>query len=81
MADPVLTIRAYREADETAVVALWQRVFPDERPWNEPAAYIRRKLLVQRELFLVGESAGCLIATVLAGYASEDRISMGKRLG
>jgi ribosomal protein S18 acetylase RimI-like enzyme len=68
MADAALEIRPYREADEADVVALWTRVFPDSRPWNQPRAYIRRKLAVQRELFLVGACGGRVVATVLAGY-------------
>lgn len=68
MADAEIEIRAYREADEAGVVALWARVFPDPRAWNQPAAYIQRKLAVQRELFLVGTRDGRVIATVLAGY-------------
>ena len=63
-----LEVRPYCEADEADVVALWTRVFPDDRPWNQPAAYIRRKLAVQRELFLVGVLEQRVVATVLAGY-------------
>lgn len=37
-------------------------------PWNNPQRDIRRKLEVQPELFLVGHSAGRIIATVMAGY-------------
>ena len=54
MTDAELEVRPYRDSDEPAVVALWERLFPDARAWNQPAAYIRRKLAVQRELFLVG---------------------------
>jgi ribosomal protein S18 acetylase RimI-like enzyme len=63
-----LEVRAFREADEAQVVALWTRVFPENRPWNQPAAYIQRKLAVQRELFLVGVLDRDVVATVLAGY-------------
>src|SRR5262245_41342682 len=63
-----LEVRPYQEADHDAVVALWTRVFPETRPWNLPAAYIQRKLAVQRELFLVGVCGGRVVATVLAGY-------------
>jgi ribosomal protein S18 acetylase RimI-like enzyme len=68
MADLELDIRPYREADEADVVALWTRVFPDSRPWNQPHAYIQRKLAVQDDLFLVGARRGRVIATVLGGY-------------
>jgi len=63
-----LEVRPYCEADQADVVVLWTRVFPDDRPWNQPAAYIRRKLAVQRELFLVGVLEQRVVATVLAGY-------------
>ncbi len=68
MADPALEIRPYREGDEDDVAALWTHVFPETRAWNQPGAYIRRKLAVQRELFLIGTRGGRVIATVLAGY-------------
>jgi ribosomal protein S18 acetylase RimI-like enzyme len=63
-----LYIRPYRESDNAAVVSLWQEVFADDPPWNGPEAVIRRKLGVQRELFLVGELTGKVVATVLAGF-------------
>ena len=68
MTDAQLEVRAYRDTDEAAVVALWSRLFPETREWNQPAAYIRRKLAVQRELFLVGAIEARAVATVLAGY-------------
>jgi len=68
MTDAQLEVRPYRDTDEAAVVALWSRLFPDTRQWNQPAAYIRRKLAVQRELFLVGAIEARAVATVLAGY-------------
>jgi len=60
-------IRPYREADEEAVVALWEACGLT-RPWNDPRKDIARKREVQPELFLVGEAAGRLVATVMAGY-------------
>lgn len=63
-----LVIRPFREMDEGQVVALWLSVFADDPPWNAPAAVVRRKLRIQRELFLVGELDGRIVATVLAGY-------------
>jgi ribosomal protein S18 acetylase RimI-like enzyme len=63
-----LRIRSYAEADRAAVVELWREVFAGDPLLNEPEAMIRRKLAVQPELFLVGEVAGKIIATVVAGY-------------
>lgn len=62
-----LEIRAYREADEGFVVALWQDCGL-VTPWNDPVKDIERKLRIQRELFLVGFLDGRLVATVMAGY-------------
>ena len=60
-------IRSYREPDENAVVALWQTCGLT-RPWNDPRKDIARKLTVQRELFLVGECDGQVVATLMAGF-------------
>jgi ribosomal protein S18 acetylase RimI-like enzyme len=62
-----LIIRPFATADEAAVVALWQAAGLT-RPWNDPHADIARKRTVQPELFLVGELAGELIASAMAGY-------------
>lgn len=63
-----LHIRAYRAGDEAQVVRLWDTVFPDNPAWNVPADDIRRKLEVQRSLFLVGEVDGVIVGTVMAGF-------------
>ena len=52
---PAVTIRAYLEADEAEVVALWTACGL-VRPWNDPRNDIARKLAVQRDLFLVGRA-------------------------
>lgn len=62
-----MEIRPYRESDQDAVVALW-RACGLVRPWNDPAKDIRRKLGVQRDLFLVGSLDGRLVATMMVGY-------------
>ena len=68
MADESLIARPFEEEDTQAVMTLWQVESSDGPPWNEPSAVIRRKLKVQRDLFLVGELSGEVVATVLAGY-------------
>jgi ribosomal protein S18 acetylase RimI-like enzyme len=62
-----MLIRPYQHADESAVIALWETCALT-RPWNDPRKDIARKLLVQRELFLVGEKNGAVIASVMGGY-------------
>ena len=63
-----LEIRSFREADEGAVVKLWLEAFSGDPPWNEPVEVVRRKLGVQRDLFLVGEYRGRIVAAVVAGF-------------
>ncbi|MEM7020103.1 MAG: GNAT family acetyltransferase [Pseudomonadota bacterium] len=63
-----ITIRPFDEADEAAVIALWNKVFDYSAPHNDPAASIRRKLDVHRELFLVAVMDGSVIGTVMGGY-------------
>lgn len=62
-----MQIRPFRDDDEPAVVALW-RTCGLTRPWNDPHKDIARKRIVQREMFLVGELDGRVVATVMAGY-------------
>lgn len=62
-----VTVRAYRSADEQAVVSLWARC-ELTRPWNDPHEDVRRKLAVQPEMFLVAVAAGEVVGTVMAGY-------------
>ena len=51
--DGAIEIRPFAESDEPAVVALWGEVFPDPSPRNEPTRIIRRKLMMQRDLFFI----------------------------
>jgi ribosomal protein S18 acetylase RimI-like enzyme len=62
-----LEIRAFRPADEAAVIALWRRC-ELVVPWNDPHEDIRRKRAAQPDLLLVGMLDGTLVATVMAGY-------------
>ena len=64
---PKLQIRPYQESDEDAVVDLW-RDCGLVVPWNDPHKDIRRKLSVQRDMFLVGLVDDRVVAAVMAGY-------------
>ncbi|MGH3704275.1 MAG: GNAT family acetyltransferase, partial [Agromyces sp.] len=84
-----LRIRAFDVADTERVVALW-RSAGLVVPWNDPYRDIERKLAVQPELFLVGESAGTVVATAMVGYDGHrgwvnylavDADRRGERLG
>ena len=61
------TIRAFRSADETDVIALW-RECGLVRPWNDPGKDIARKMQVNPGWFLVAESNGRIVASVMVGY-------------
>ena len=62
-----MKVRAFADADEEAVVALWRRCGLT-RPWNDPHKDIARKRRVQPELFLVGEIDGAIVGSVMGGY-------------
>lgn len=62
-----MAIRSFGEADEHAVIDLWHRCGL-LRPWNDPKKDIARKLTTQRELFLVGDVDGRIVAAAMAGY-------------
>jgi len=62
-----MKIRGFVEEDTDAVIALWSRCGL-LRPWNDPRKDIALKLLVQRDLFLIGERDGRVVATAMAGY-------------
>lgn len=62
-----MKIRPFADADQTAVVALWQAC-ELTRPWNDPVKDIARKQGVQPEWFLVGVLNGAVIASAMFGY-------------
>jgi len=62
-----MLIGSFIEEDRDDVIRLWERCGL-LRPWNDPHRDIARKLLVQRELFLVGKIDGKIVGTVMAGY-------------
>ena len=63
-----LIIREFEEKDHSAVIKLWESLFKNDPPWNDPASIIKRKLAFQSELFLIGEDNRRVVATVLGGY-------------
>ena len=60
-------IRPYQDSDQDAVIALWQECGLVVAH-NDPRKDIARKLAVGRELFLVGETEGKVVASVMGGY-------------
>ena len=63
-----MKIRPYRDSDKNAVVGLWNTVFPDNPPWNEPASNIQLKSSVQPELFFVAQLGDKVVGTAMAGF-------------
>jgi ribosomal protein S18 acetylase RimI-like enzyme len=68
MHDGTIAIRTYQDSDYAAVVTLWNLVFPNDPPWNEPSELIRRKRSVQPNLFWIAQDGDEIVGTVLAGY-------------
>jgi ribosomal protein S18 acetylase RimI-like enzyme len=62
-----MKIRAYGEEDQAKLIDLWTACGLVV-PWNDPARDIGRKLLVDRDLFLVGLLEGRIVASVMGGY-------------
>jgi ribosomal protein S18 acetylase RimI-like enzyme len=62
-----MNIRKFQNTDRSALVALWNTVFPDDPAHNEPSAVIEAKLAVD-DLIFVAEHDGVLIGACMAGY-------------
>jgi ribosomal protein S18 acetylase RimI-like enzyme len=62
-----MQIRPFEDADEAAVIALWEAAGLT-RSWNDPRKDIERKRSVQREWFLVGTEDGAVMASIMIGY-------------
>jgi ribosomal protein S18 acetylase RimI-like enzyme len=62
-----MNIRKFRQSDKTSLINLWQTVFPDDPPHNEPSAVIKAKLAID-DLIFIAEIEGELIGACMAGY-------------
>ena len=63
-----MQIRPCSEHDRSAVIALWERVFPDDPPHNAPAKVFDAKLAMRDGMLFVATDAGAVIGTAMAGY-------------
>ncbi|MCP3902760.1 MAG: GNAT family acetyltransferase [Planctomycetes bacterium] len=63
-----MIIRRCEDADHDEIVALWDRVFPDPAPRNDPALNIALKRRTQPELLLVAVIDGRVAGTTMAGF-------------
>ena len=62
-----MKFRSYSSEDRDQVISLWQRVFPDDQPHNEPSRVVDEKLSVDEMLFGAGDK-GVIFGTAMAGY-------------
>jgi ribosomal protein S18 acetylase RimI-like enzyme len=60
-------IKPYHANNQLAVINLWQACHLVV-PWNDPLKDIQRKMLVDPDLFLIGQLSGQIVATVMGGY-------------
>ncbi|MEW4486960.1 GNAT family acetyltransferase [Thalassoglobus sp. JC818] len=61
-------IRNYRSTDRSAVVSLWNEVFPNSTGHNDPEASIDRKCEHDDGLFFVAQDTGEIVGTAMGGY-------------
>lgn len=61
-------IRRFQTSDGESLIALWQLVLPDARPWNDPKASLIRKLKRDDGLVFVAVRGGNIVGAVKAGY-------------
>lgn len=62
-----MKIRKYQNEDKAALISLWQTVFPDDPPHNEPSSVIDAKLNVD-DLIFIAQIEGELVGACMAGY-------------
>ena len=64
----MISIRPYSPEDEKVVIQLWEKVFPNSPPHNNPVRDIRTKRSIQPDLFLVAVQQDQLVGTAMAGF-------------
>ena len=62
-----MVIRKYQNRDKESLIALWEEVFPNAAPHNQPARVIEEKLAVD-DLIFIAEQDGKIIGACQAGY-------------
>ena len=55
-------------ADRPGVVALWNRIFPEDPPHNAPAAVFDAKLATGDGMLFIAKEGSLIIGTAMAGY-------------
>jgi ribosomal protein S18 acetylase RimI-like enzyme len=62
-----MNIRKYQDKDKNSLVALWQSVFPEASPHNEPSIVIEQKLAFD-DLIFVAEYDSKIVGACIVGY-------------
>lgn len=62
-----MNIRKYQESDKDSLIELWNTVFPDDPPHNEPSIVIEAKLAVD-DLIFVAECGDRLVGACMTGF-------------
>lgn len=62
-----MIIRKYQDQDKQALISLWEEVFPNAAPHNQPARVIEAKLAVD-DLIFVADQDGLILGACQAGY-------------
>ena len=62
-----MKIRKYRSEDKRQLVELWNSIFPDDPPHNEPSKVLDAKLAVD-DLIFVAEVGDEIVGACMAGY-------------
>jgi ribosomal protein S18 acetylase RimI-like enzyme len=62
-----MNIRPMAKSDQAGVIRLWQDCGLI-RPWNDPARDLRTAMRTSDAAVLVGEDAGTIVASVMAGF-------------
>ncbi len=62
-----MEIRKYIEKDKQSLIELWETVFSDDPPHNEPSRVLVAKLAVD-DLVFVAEDSNRIIGACMAGY-------------
>ena len=62
-----MQIRKYQHQDKTALVSLWEQVFPDAPSHNEPSRMIDEKIAID-DLIFIAEVKGAIVGACMAGY-------------
>ena len=62
-----MNVRKYRAEDRQSLIELWEVVFPDDPPHNEPSNVLAAKLAVD-DLVFVAECDDRIAGACMAGY-------------